>query len=165
MKNCKQCGKEKPLSDFPKGKKNIDGRRPVCVVCEREYQAKYRLENSKKKKAAQTLWREKNHEAENAQRRENPEKYRIHTHNRRALLKSLGKLTPGISNKLFKLQRGKCACCKKSLGTDYHMDHIIPLALGGSNTDSNIQLLRANCNKQKGAKHPVDFMRQRGYLI
>ena len=165
MKTCKKCGETKPLSDFPKGKKNIDGRRPVCNNCIKVYAAKYRLENAEKKKASQIAWREKNREKENAQRRENPEKYRIHTHNRRALLKSLGKLTPGISIKLFKLQKGKCACCKKPLGTDYHMDHITPLALGGSNTDSNIQLLRAKCNKQKGAKHPVDFMQQRGFLL
>ena len=46
-----------------------------------------------------------------------------------------------------------------------HLDHIMPLALGGSNTDDNIQLLRARCNLQKRAKHPVDFMRERGYLI
>jgi 5-methylcytosine-specific restriction endonuclease McrA len=45
------------------------------------------------------------------------------------------------------------------------MDHIIPLALGGTNTDDNIQLLRAKCNKQKGAKHPIDFMQQRGFLL
>jgi 5-methylcytosine-specific restriction endonuclease McrA len=165
MKTCTRCGETRPLSDFSKGKRNIDGRKPFCVFCDRKYQAKYRLENAEKKKSAQIAWREKNREKENAQRRENPEKYRIHTHNRRALLKSLGKLTPGISIKLFELQKGKCACCKKPLGTDYHMDHIIPLALGGTNTDDNIQLLRAKCNKQKGAKHPIDFMQQRGFLL
>jgi 5-methylcytosine-specific restriction endonuclease McrA len=45
------------------------------------------------------------------------------------------------------------------------MDHIIPLALGGANTDDNIQLLRATCNLQKHTKHPIDFMQQRGYLL
>lgn len=70
-----------------------------------------------------------------------------------------------IAERLFKLQRGKCACCKQPLGDDYHMDHIMPLSLGGSNTDDNIQLLRAKCNQQKSAKHPVDFMQQRGFLI
>lgn len=45
------------------------------------------------------------------------------------------------------------------------MDHIVPLALGGSNTDGNIQLLRATCNQQKHAKHPVVFMQERGFLL
>lgn len=75
------------------------------------------------------------------------------------------KLTKNIIIKLTKLQRGKCACCGKPLGKDYHIDHIMPLALGGSNTDDNIQLLRKLCNLQKSAKHPVDFMRSRGFLL
>ena len=38
-------------------------------------------------------------------------------------------------------------------------------ALGGLNADSNMQLLRAECNLQKSAKHPVDFMQSRGFLL
>jgi 5-methylcytosine-specific restriction endonuclease McrA len=45
------------------------------------------------------------------------------------------------------------------------MDHIVPLYLGGLNVDSNIQLLRAKCNLQKNKKHPVDFMRSKGFLL
>jgi len=76
-----------------------------------------------------------------------------------------GKLSENIAAKLFKSQRGKCACCGLPLGDDYHLDHIMPLALGGSNTDDNIQLLRKRCNNQKHASHPVDFMQQRGFLL
>jgi len=36
---------------------------------------------------------------------------------------------------------------------------------GGSNTDDNMQLLRKLCNLQKHAKHPVDFMQERGFLL
>lgn len=71
----------------------------------------------------------------------------------------------GLAERLFRLQRGKCACCKKPLGSDYHLDHIMPLALGGVNEDSNIQLLRAKCNMQKHTVHPVEFMQQRGFLL
>lgn len=56
-------------------------------------------------------------------------------------------------------------CCGLPLGDNYHIDHIMPLALGGSNTDDNIQLLRQRCNNQKCAKHPVDFMQSRGFLL
>lgn len=95
----------------------------------------------------------------------NPERRRIHEHNRRAKELSGGKLSHDIAAKLIKLQRGKCACCGEPLGDDYHRDHIMPLALGGTNTDDNIQLLRATCNLQKNAKHPVEFMQQRGFLL
>lgn len=76
-----------------------------------------------------------------------------------------GRLSVDISQRLFAIQKGLCACCKKPLGADYHLDHIVPLAIGGSNTDDNVQLLRRRCNQEKGKKHPVDFMQSRGYLL
>ncbi len=96
----------------------------------------------------------------------NPDVCRIHSANRRAVLAQVGgKLSRGLKAKLYALQKGKCPCCKQPLGDDYHLDHIKPLALGGSNTDDNMQLLRAACNLQKHAKHPVDFMQSRGFLL
>lgn len=115
-------------------------------------------------------WHAKNRERRNLRKAEHkkdhPELARVYAQNRRARKReSGGQLSAGLSAKLFKLQRGKCACCGNPLGDDYQMDHIIPIALGGMNTDNNIQLLRATCNRQKHAKHPVDFMRQRGFLL
>lgn len=118
--------------------------------------AKYYAANIDKSKAAYAKWIAAN-----------PEARRIINQNRRARKRENGgKLSKGLADKLFTLQRGKCACgCKQALGNDYHLDHIMPLSLGGTNTDNNIQLLRSKCNLQKNSKHPVDFMRQRGYLI
>jgi len=74
--------------------------------------------------------------------------------------------SPNLSEKLFVLQKGICACgCQQPLGRDYHLDHRMPLALGGTNTDDNVQLLTKLCNLQKGKKHPIDFMQSRGFLI
>ena len=96
----------------------------------------------------------------------NPEKCRIYNQNRKARKRANGgKLSSDLSAKLFKLQRGKCTCCGQPLGDDFHLDHVIPLALGGANEDSNIQLLRAECNLKKSSKHPVDFMQSRGFLL
>ena len=99
-------------------------------------------------------------------RKDHPDLRIIWESNRRARKRaSGGKLSEGITEKLFKLQKGKCACCKQKLGDDYHLDHVMPLALGGSNTDENMQLLRSECNLKKNAKHPVDFMQSRGFLL
>ena len=81
------------------------------------------------------------------------------------ILSNKGVLTNGLTAKLFVLQKGLCPCCAQPLGDNYHLDHIMPLALGGSNTDDNIQLLRQRCNRQKHAKHPIDFMQSRGFLL
>ena len=97
---------------------------------------------------------------------ENPDARRVLTQNRRAKIREIGgTLSKGLAEKLFALQRGKCACCGLPLGENYHMDHIMPLILGGKNEDANMQLLRQRCNNQKSAKHPVDFMQQRGFLL
>jgi len=96
---------------------------------------------------------------------ENPEKFRIYSLNRRASKKATGKLSTGLAKKLYGLQQGKCPCCKQPLGDDYHLDHVIPLARGGVNADSNMQLLRAVCNMNKSAKDPLQFMQSRGFLL
>lgn len=121
----------------------------------RAYQAEWYEANKEKVRAAYSRWMAAN-----------PEAKRICNQNRRARKRAAGgKLSSGLAEKLFRLQHGKCACCKQPLGEDYHLDHIMPLALGGTNTDDNMQLLSSKCNLQKNARHPVDFMQQRGFLL
>ena len=126
--------------------------------------------NQEKAKATSAAWRAANSKRVNASTaawtKANPEKRRIFDHNRRAKQRANGgKLSPDLSAKLFKLQRGKCPCCKQPLGNDYHLDHIMPIDLGGANEDWNIQLLTQRCNNQKHAKDPIEFMQSRGFLI
>ena len=96
---------------------------------------------------------------------ENPGACRIISQNRRARkLSNGGKLSQGLADKLLKIQGWKCNYCKIDLGDDFHMDHIMPLKLGGQNTDDNIQILCPYCNCSKGAKHPLTFMQENGYV-
>lgn len=158
-----------------------------CKVCsKRAATAKYQAKNPDKCKAANAAWYQNNREKiltrnktwnslnkdqmgeyHAAWKRANLDKLCVYEHNRRArILEAGGNLSHGLTEKLFTLQRGMCACgCKQPLGKDFHRDHRMPLALGGTNTDDNIQLLRATCNQQKHAKHPVDFMQSRGFLL
>lgn len=142
------------------------------------YHAKWLTANREKRREYQSKWLSDNLGYKAKWFADNPERkakwysaslaaYRIYSHARRARKKEVGgKLSSGIADRLFTIQCGKCACgCKQPLGDDYHLDHIMPLALGGSNTDNNIQLLRSKCNMQKSAKHPVDFMQSRGFLL
>ena len=127
-------------------------------------------ENPSKKLESSAAWRAANKEKHRASmaewHKENPEYHRIAEQNRRSRKRANGgQLSPGLAGKLFTLQRGKCACCHVSIEDGNHLDHRIPVALGGPNEDWNMQLLCAPCNLSKGAKHPVDFMQQRGFLL
>ncbi|HWH11549.1 MAG TPA: HNH endonuclease signature motif containing protein [Solirubrobacteraceae bacterium] len=54
-----------------------------------------------------------------------------------------------IKTLVWQRDAGRCVDC--ATRKDLEFDHIIPLALGGSNTARNLQLLCAACNRRKGA--------------
>ncbi|MCY0910901.1 HNH endonuclease [Massilia antarctica] len=121
----------------------------------RGYQAKYRANNPDAVQAARNRWSQAH-----------PENARVVQQNRMARKRaSGGKISRGIVAKLMRLQKGRCACCGKLLGKGYNLDHHMPLARGGPHIDANLQLLRAACNLEKSARHPVEFMQSRGFLI
>ena len=176
-KCCTKCGETKSRTEFHKMRTGRDGLRPDCKMCHiasssayraanPEYNAAYYAANGEAERARCEAYRANNINrrriSDAARHLANPEA----SQTRRALKRGAGGvLSKGLAAKLMVLQKGKCPCCGKPLGNNYHMDHIMPLALGGSNTDNNIQLLRATCNNQKYTKHPVDFMQSRGYLL
>lgn len=75
-----------------------------------------------------------------------------------------GKFTKEDVEALLSLQGSKCGHCNKRL-VHYDVDHIIPLALGGSNDRRNLQILCPKCNRRKGAFHPVEFAQREGRLL
>lgn len=95
-----------------------------------------------------------------------PKHHLKYRHNRRARkLANGGKITAGIWMKRMSEQNGLCVYCNKDIsGGGYHLDHIIPLKLGGMNSDSNIQLTCARCNLSKHDKHPLDFAAKMGII-
>jgi len=48
----------------------------------------------------------------------------------------------------------KCAHCGFTCCSP-HIDHILPVALGGSDEIENLQVLCASCNLHKGAKREI----------
>ena len=154
-----------------KVKASADARRKANPEKHRAATAKWNAANPEKRVVIADKWNTANpgkKAADTARwRADNPEAERIHKQNRRARERANGGvLSKGLAERLHQLQLGHCACgCKQPLGNKYHLDHIMPIALGGPNIDGNIQLLRQRCNSQKSAKHPIDFMRQRGFLL
>lgn len=185
MKTCTKCGETKPVSEYSKNANKRSGLQAHCKSCCNVRSSLWRAANPDYGRLAVSAWRRANPDKAKLikerylcaniektkkyfadYREKNLGKLKARDQNRRARKAANGgRLSAGLAARLYKLQRGKCACCGKPLGDDYHLDHVMPLALGGANTDDNIQLLRSKCNLQKKEKHPVDFMRQRGFLL
>lgn len=61
-------------------------------------------------------------------------------------------------NELFDKQGGLCNCCREVLtDKNKHLDHIMPLALEGSNYIENLQWLCQFCNSSKSDRHPDEW--------
>lgn len=101
-----------------------------------------------------------------AWKKANPEKLATNTRNRRARMRaSEGRHTASDIQRINAAQGFKCAECGISTKKKKHVDHIMPIALGGSNWPDNLQILCPLCNDIKGAKHPIDFAQSKGRLL
>ena len=101
-----------------------------------------------------------------AWRKANPDSNRAYCNNRRVRkLANGGRLTATQIKDLFQRQNGKCLACRKSICNGYHVDHVVPIFLGGANSIENIQLLCSVCNMKKGSKPPEIWAAEIGRLF
>lgn len=144
----------------------------------RASQAAYEHSNREKVSAAKRKWRLENPDAMQAARKSwearNPDKKQVYRENRRAAEKNVGgKIPSDVIRRLMVSQAGKCVVCRCEFQRDsssawylsnYELDHIMPLSLGGTNEEVNLQILCRPCNRRKAARHPEEFMRAEGLL-
>ena len=163
----------------------------TCLACVRDNGAVLRALDPGKRNQATREWRARNLERSRELCRksntkiywQDPEKYRQKTkifnlknpekaRIWRKVAKAARRCTEGSHTAadiadILRLQRKRCAepSCRKSLAAGYHVDHIMPLARGGSNDRRNLQALCPTCNLSKSAKDPIDFARSLGRLL
>ena len=72
----------------------------------------------------------------------------------------------GLRDDLSRFQVGKCVYCGVRLTMAMsHIDHITPIAQGGTNDDWNLQLLCPKCNLRKGDRNDREYRRRLWTLI
>ena len=126
--------------------------------------------NIEKTRERQRSWvsrnKNKRRESERNYRQRNPDKLRVKNHNQRARrMAAIGRCTFKQTQELLAKQKFKCIYCRSSLKDDRHLDHIVPLLLGGANEITNLQWLCPGCNCRKGAKDPVKWAQETGRLL
>jgi hypothetical protein len=62
------------------------------------------------------------------------------------------RLTPRERTKVAYDQAYRCAACAALLSPDWHLDHIVPLADGGTNERPNLQAMCVACHADKTAR-------------
>lgn len=157
---CQECNRERARkwsASYPDKKRERDFKRYWSIPEERRESArKYASEHREEARQRANRWR-----------KENPERESANARTKRARKRGArGSHTAGDIARLLKQQRYRCAYCSTSIKkkTNRHVDHIMPLKLGGSNDKSNLQMLCPPCNLSKKAAHPLDYARRIGLL-
>jgi len=174
---CKTC-KKKAIDHWNKEHPNYH----------RDYQRQWCKENYERNRKNWVLWCEKNkdkqiawrqhyHQKNKHQRNEKSRRWYQEHKNRRQQYErrrrvardrrnrnriAPGKHTPEDIRQQYKKQEGKCYWCDTAVGDTYHIDHVIPLARGGSNNPDNLVISCPACNLSKGSKLPSEWSGSNG---
>lgn len=151
-KECRRCGVTKPIEQF----RTLGPRSwyHLCSPCERIDERERREKDPVGRYSSARRYRTSRKGRLNTRRKASV---------RRARLREAdGAYTTKDLVRIWHRQRGECARCHVRIGnrpsdTEYHIDHVTPIARGGSNYEKNIQLLCAPCNWQKGNKTPAEY--------
>src|ERR1700677_818703 len=123
---------------------------------EQEQKARYATTHRKQKAAYQKMYRNTHRQQRQADFarwcKENPDKVRDYHSNRRTRKRNA--FIENIDRQIvLERDNGICGICKNLVDTtNYHIDHIIPLAKGGKHHYNNVQIAHPTWNWQKYTK-------------
>lgn len=159
LRTCNICGVNayttEDLKSFCKSKASMHGYQNKCKLCscveartkynQKEYIREYRIKNKEVLKEKIYMW-DKKWRANNLDKKSNYEAKR-----RAAKAHSFSVISSTEKRKIEILY--KVAKIMSKLGIkSYHVDHILPLAKGGTHTLENLQILDSKANLSKGCK-------------
>lgn len=168
VKRCSHCKQEKELSEFRRDKGQKDGYAHKCRACANFFENRNARCNRKRENLKHKLWMKLHPEAKrkkerswytrhkewarnkwNRWRNANPETDNARSHRRRARARNAsGRHTGEDIKMVFARDGNKCLRCGAT--ERLTIDHVVPLAVGGSDAVDNLQTLCKSCNAWKG---------------
>lgn len=127
----------------------------------KQYQRAYRQRNREKRIAAAMVWNRANRDASNARiadwKRRNPDKVLDYQHRRRARMRAAD-YEPIDRQRVFDRDNWTCHLCRQPVPhATASVDHLVPIADGGSHTYANVATAHIACNVRRGRK-PLDSL-------
>ena len=155
LKECNECGKTKSVEEFyPKKYYTKDGEARytlshACKECVRSAMRAHaaKPEVVKKKRAVSRKWRKENPGAFTRYWRKNKDKlipYALARRKRARAPVECREEVQGIYERARKLS--------EELGMEMHVDHIVPVCMGGQTIPENLQIISKKDNLRKGQK-------------
>ena len=159
LKSCSKCLSTLSENHFYRDRSKKDGLTCYCKECDRKRSKSWKEKNYSAYRESQRADRLLKIERELRRVSEwckaNPEARAAQRARRRS--RNVGEGFTGEDVKALLVKQGsRCAACERVL-VKYHVDHVMPLVLGGKNEKENIQILCPSCNLSKGAKHPFSW--------
>lgn len=168
---CTECKKELDydLTNFKSNKYAKYGLTYECRKCLSKRNTKWARDTYQQRKWKMKEWRQKNADKINEYRKRYLSKHKEAVYSVCRNYRARKQNAVGSHNKsdidfIFKMQKGRCANCNCKLNK-YHVDHVFPLARGGSNDKYNLQILCPTCNVTKWCKDPIVFAQENGRLL
>lgn len=121
----------------------------------KRHQSEFYWRNRERNLAAMKRWRENNPEKfAAAQRRwQQANQARKTELQRQRLARKLAQFVAEVDEQEIILRDlGICGICGEQIMGPFDLDHVIPLAAGGTHEPNNVQLAHPTCNRRKGAK-------------
>ena len=157
VKHCRICDQPKPLDEFYKHSKTLDGRGSYCKPCQSAYAMGKQAMDPKARAVAQARYRAKHSGRLNAYRsrhhKMHPERGRRYSATRNAA--KLAVATVPFTDEQLRARWAyygdRCWMCGAEAA---HTDHVKPLSKGGAHMLCNLRPACASCNLRKNNRWP-----------
>lgn len=150
MKTCSRCKQQKELTDFYTCSHTKNGYKCQCKECVKET-----VRNSSRKHSDKVLERNRKYRAKNPNKVQKWKAKDREVNKSRILADNAGrraKLKPKLTSEIKQIYALRDFYTAMSLGEVFHVDHKMPLSLGGLHKASNLQVIPAIDNLRKSNK-------------